>query len=78
MYRVTGKIDRWDDIPWDVPIIISGGINGSDAWFWRMPGVFKKDNDRSRFVDDFGMSTPLLKGGRIGLNILEKCTLPRP
>lgn len=44
MYKATGTIDKWDDIPWDTRIIVTGSIDGSRAWMLRMPGVFKKDS----------------------------------
>ena len=77
MYKVVGKIDRWNDIPWDVPTIVSGSSGGNSAWFWRMPGVFRKDNGRCWFIDDFGCSSTLEKDGLIALNVLERLP-PRP
>lgn len=72
MYKVIGKIDGWDDIPWDAPIIVTGSIGGSDTWMLRMPGVFKNDNGSSRFLNDFGMPTHFKKGDLLALNILER------
>jgi hypothetical protein len=72
MYRVIGKINSFENIPWGKPIIITGSIDGNRAWFQRMPGVFKKDNDNFRFVDDFGMSTCFEKNDFLSLNLLEK------
>jgi hypothetical protein len=72
MYKVTGTIDKWDDIPWDARIIVTGSIDGSRAWMLRMPGVFKKDSGDYRFVDDFGIATHFKRDGRISLNILER------
>lgn len=72
MYKTTGRIDSFDDIPWDIPIIVTGSIDGGRAWMQRMPGVFKRDSGNFRFVNDFGMSTHFKKGDIISLNILER------
>lgn len=72
MYKTTGKIDSFDDIPWGIPIIVTGSIDGSRAWMQRMPGVFKRDSGNFRFVNDFGMSTHFKKGDIISLNMLER------
>jgi len=72
MYKVVEKIDSFKTIPWDESIIVTGGIGGSRAWFRRMPGVFRKDNDDFRFVDDFGMPTRFGRNDSVSLNLLEK------
>lgn len=72
MYKIIGKIDCWDDIPWGAPIVVSGSIGGSDTWMHRMPGVFMNNNDTPRFIDDFGVQTCLKKGDLLALNILER------
>ena len=70
MYKKIGNIDGFNDIPWDKPIIITGSIGR--AWSHRMPGVFKKDNNDFRFVNEFGMSTRFNNNDLISLNILEE------
>lgn len=72
MYRRIGEIRTFKDIPWDKPIIVTGGIGWCGAWCQRMPGIFRKDNDDFRFVNDFGMSTRFNKNDFISLNILEE------
>lgn len=71
MYKVVGKIDSFKDIPWNKPIIVTGGIDGSRAWFQRMTGIFRKDNDKFRFVDDFGISTCFGENDSMALTVLE-------
>jgi len=83
MFKKTGNIDSFADIPWDKQIIITGSIAGNKSYFQRMEGTFRKDNDNFRFVDDFGMSTHFNKNDSMSLNILEKqidtgCPCPQP
>ena len=72
MYRKIGEINGFSEIPWDESVIISGSIGGNRSWVQRMPGVFRKDNNDFRFVDDFGMSTRFGRSDSTSLNLLEK------
>lgn len=72
MYKKIGNIDSLNEIPWDKPVIITGEIDRNHAWFYRMAGMFKRDNECLRFVDDFGMSTRFNNNDSISLSILEK------
>ena len=69
-YRKTGSIDSFNEIPWDKPVIVSGGI-GNNAWMWRMPGTFERNDGEPRFRDEYGMSKYVDKNTRISLNVLE-------
>lgn len=71
MYKKVGTIDHFEEIPFDRQVIISGGITRTD-WVWRMPGIFRKDNDDFRFVNEFEMSTRFNRDVSISLNVLEK------
>jgi hypothetical protein len=72
MYKAIGKIDSFDEIPWDEPVIIAGSIGKhSRSWFWKMPGVFRKGNDDFRFLDDCGIATRFERNDSISLSLLE-------
>ena len=71
IYKKVGNIDSLQDIPWDKKIIITGSIGGSRAWFQRMEGTFKNDNNNFRFVNIYGTATCFSKDDFISLNILE-------
>lgn len=68
-YNKTGVIDSWGDIPWNKQIIVSGSI-GRNAWMWRMPGCFKKNNGDAWFMDEHGMATHFNENDLISLNML--------
>lgn len=72
MYKVVGEIKNFNDIPFDRHVIISGAIDGTQSWFHRIPGTFKKDNDDYRFVDDYGMASRFRKDTPISLSVLER------
>ena len=69
-YKKIGTIDSFDEIPWDKLVVVTGGI-GRDAWLWRVPGVFEKNNGKPRFRDRNGMNIYFSENVRIGLNVFE-------
>ena len=72
MYKLVGSINSFKDIPFDKQVIISGSIDGTQSWFHRVPGIFRKDNDDYRFVDDHGMASRFRKETPLSLNVLER------
>lgn len=76
MYKLIEKVDVFEDIPWDEPIIISGSIDSNQSWFWRMSGVFKKNDGDFRFMDEHGMATQFSRNDSISLNILAYARKP--
>ncbi|MFL0365357.1 hypothetical protein ACH0BF_20325 [Pseudobacillus sp. 179-B 2D1 NHS] len=69
-YKMIGTIDNISEIPFDENLIVTGRIGSS--WRWRMPGVFKKQDNKIIFRNMHEMSTEIDENTEIGLNILEK------
>lgn len=68
-FKKVGEIDSIAEIPFDKPIIVSGGIDKGKCWMQQMPGIFIKKDGKIFFKNEYEMNTEIVED--IHLNILE-------
>lgn len=70
VYKRIGTIDNISQIPFNKNLIVTGRIG--NGWSWQMPGVFKKQENKIVFRNEYEMSTEIDENTVISLNVLEK------
>lgn len=69
-HRRVGVINSISDIPFNRHLILSGELGS--GYMWRMPGVFRKDNNETVFINHCDIKTQIDDETKINLLILEK------